>query len=426
MNKTTTPKAEGVASANPNKVGGKSTSLWRQWWFWLLMLAVAGGGYYFFTKPEATQQQSGKSGRGGLDRPIPVSGVAAKLADVDVYLNGLGTVTPMNVTVRARVDGQLMRVLFREGQMVKAGDLLAEIDPRPFQVQLTQAEGQLARDQALLKNAQLDLERYRTLFAQDSIAKQQVDTQAALVRQYEGTIKADQGQIESAKLQLTYSRITAPISGRLGLRQIDPGNIVHATDQNGLVVIAQLQPVDVVFAVPEDSVPSVMKKLRANEKLPVDAYDRDGQKKLASGLLLTADNQIDATTGTIKLKARFQNDDDSLFSNQFVNARMLVDVRRGTTVIPSAAIQRGTQGTYVYLAKPDKTVTVRVVKLGPVQGEKTAIDTGLSPGDMVVVDGTDKLREGAKVELVTKEAGVPKAGEQLRQRSGRRNAGGEK
>ena len=404
--------------------------LLRLWWLWLLIAAIAAGAYFYFehhTETPSAPSPSGKTRGGGADRSLPVTGVAAKSADVAVYINGLGTVTPTNtVTVRARVDGQLMRVLFREGQAVKAGDLLAEIDPRPYQVQLMQAEGQLARDQAQLKNAQLDLERYRALFEQDSVAKQQLDTQAALVRQYEGTIKADMGQIENAKLQLTYARVTAPISGRLGLRQVDTGNIVHASDQNGLVVITQLQPITTIFSIPEDSLPVVMKKLGAGEKLPVDAYDREGKKKLASGVLLTVDNQIDATTGSVKLKAQFQNEDYSLFSNQFVNARMLIDVQRGATVIPSAAIQRGTQGTFVYVVNADKTVAVRPVKIGPSQGDNIAIDTGIAPGEVVVVDGTDKLRNGAKVELITKEARMPQPGNgQPNGRSGKRH-GGEK
>jgi multidrug efflux system membrane fusion protein len=311
--------------------------------------------------------------------------------------------------------------MFREGQMVKQGELLAQIDPRPYQVQLAQAEGTMARDQALLKNAQADLDRYRTLFEQDSIAKQQLDTQASLVRQYEGAIKADQAQIDSAKLQLTYSRITAPIGGRLGLRQVDPGNIVHASDTNGIVVITQLQPVTVVYTLPEDNISAVMKQLHAGQKLTVDAYDRAGRTKLASGMLLTVDNQIDPATGTIKLKAQFANDDSSLFPNQFVNARMLLDVMREIILIPSAAVQRGTQGTFVYVVRDDQSVTVRTVKLGPTEGETAAIESGLSAGEIVVVDGTDKLRDGAKVEVGERNAaaappdgGTPKHGKRRR------------
>jgi len=336
---------------------------------------------------------------------MPVVAAPATTGSIDVTLTALGTVTPRNiVTVRSRVDGQLMRVAIGEGQMVKAGDLLAEIDPRPFQVQLTQATGQMARDEALLKNAQLDLERYRTLLGQDSISKQQVDTQESLVRQYQGAVESDRGQIENAKLQITYSRITAPIAGRVGLRQVDPGNIIHASDSNGLIVITQLQPITVVFTIPEDNVPQVMKRMQAGESIPVEAFSRDLRTKLGTGKLVTLDNQIDTATGTLKLKAEFPNADNALFPNQFVNVRMLVETRPDVTLVPSAGIQRGAPGTFVYLVKNDQTVTVKAVKLGPVQGETTAIESGIAAGDRVVVDGADKLREGAKVELISPES----------------------
>jgi multidrug efflux system membrane fusion protein len=385
----------------------------RTWWIGLLLLALAGAAVYFYVvAPRHAQQNvvgkaSGRRGGPGA-QTMPVVAAAAKVGDIDVYLNGLGTVVPLNtVTVKSRVDGQLMRILFREGQVVQQGQLLAEIDPRPFEVQLTQAEGQYARDQALLKNAQVDLERYQTLFKQDSIAKQQLDTQAALVRQYEGALKVDHGQVESAKLQLTYAHVTAPASGRIGLRQVDQGNIVHASDPNGIVVITQLQPITAVFSIPEDNIPVVMQKLRAGSKLPVDAYDRSQTTKLATGNLLTVDNQIDPATGTVKLKAQFSNDDFSLFPNQFVNTRLLVDVKHGLTIVPTAAIQRGTQGTFVYVVNADHTVSVRPVKLGPSQADETSVDSGIKPGELVVVDGADKLREGAKVELATREGIAP-------------------
>ena len=300
----------------------------RRGWLWLLLaIALAAGVYGYFMRSAAVPEAStGKRGAGAAGRAVPVMTEVARKGDVSVYLDGLGTVSALNtVTVRPRVDGQLMKVLFVEGQWVKAGEVLAEIDPRPFQVQLAQAQGQMARDQALLKNAKIDLERFRTLYAQDSIAKQELDTQAALVRQYEAAIKVDQAQIDSAKLQLTYARVTAPISGRVGLRQVDPGNVVHATDTAGLVVITQLQPAAVIFPLPQDSLPQVLKKLSAGEKLPVDAYDREGKLKLDSGRLLTTDNEIDPATGTVKLKAQFPNTEGTLFPNQFVNVRMLVE-----------------------------------------------------------------------------------------------------
>jgi multidrug efflux system membrane fusion protein len=390
----------------------------RRGWIWLIvfgLIAACAAGYWYFLMPnaapaEGAQRTGGRpggpgGGPGASGRSTPVVVAPAKKGDVGVYLSGLGSVVPIaTVTVKSRIDGQLMKVLFREGQVVRAGDLLAEIDPRPFQVQFDQAEGQMAKDQALLKNARIDAERYRVLFEQDSVARQQLDTQQSLVRQYEGTVKVDQAAIDNAKLQLTYSRITAPISGRLGLRQTDPGNMVRAGDTNGLVVITQLQPIGAVFTIPEDHLPPVMKKLRAGEKLAVDAYDRADKVKLASGTLLTVDNQIDPATGTVKLKAQFANDEMALFPNQFANVRMLLDVKRDAILVPVAAIQRGTPGTFVYVVKPDNTVTVRVVKTGPVQGEAISIEEGLAQGEMVVVDGADKLREGAKVEAVGKGA----------------------
>ena len=395
----------------------------RGWlWFTLIVVLVALGVAFLVLRP-APQNADGarKGARGGPNapgRPTPVVAVAAKTADVNVYLNGLGSVTPLNtVAVKSRVDGQLMKVLFTEGQLVRAGEVLAEIDPRPFQVQLEQAEGQLAKDEALLKNAQVDLERYRVLFAQDSVAKQQLDTQASLVRQYEATLKVDHAAIDNARLQLAYCHITAPLAGRIGLRLVDPGNVVHASDQNGLVVITQLQPIAAIFTLPEDSLPAVMSKLRSREKLPVQAYDRAGKMRLANGVLLTVDNQIDPTTGTVKLKAQFANADNQLFPNQFVNLRMLVDVKRGATVVPSAAIQRGTPGTFVYVVKPDRTVTVRKVELGPVDGDNVSVE-GVAPGEPVVVDGADRLREGATVILPGEEPQDPPAGADFKRGQG--------
>jgi multidrug efflux system membrane fusion protein len=402
--------------AGPN-LSNKRGWLRRRWGWWAGAIAIcvlAAGAYIFFAKSGQAQSGTAKSGQaqstGGKPgqnagaRSVPVAATAAKTGDVGVYLSGLGSVTPLNtVTVKSRVDGQLMRVLFREGQLVRAGDLLAEIDPRPFQVQLDQAQGQLERDQALLKNARLDLERYKVLVDQDSIPKQQLDTQGSLVTQYEGAVKVDQSAIDNAKLQIIYSRITAPISGRLGLRLVDAGNMVHATDTTGLVVITQLQPITVIFTIPEDSLPQVLKKLRAGEKLTVDAYDREQKVKLATGSLLTVDNQIDQTTGTVRLKAIFDNDDAALFPNQFVNARLLLDVKKGAVVVPSVAIQRGTQGAFVYVIDQEQTAAARPVKVGATQGDDASVE-GVKPGEMVVVDGADKLRDGAKVEIQTGEA----------------------
>lgn len=383
----------------------------RRWsvWVWLIAIVAAGAAAYFTYQrfwssqaPAPAASPAAKSGPGALKGggPIPVVAATARKGDVDIYINGLGTVTPLRtVTVRSRVEGQLMRVHFQEGQVVKEGQLLAEIDPRPFEVLLKQAEGQIARDQALLANARLDVERYRTLLAQDSIAKQQVDAQESLVRQYEGVVRSDQSQVESARLQLTYSRITAPISGRTGLRLVDPGNIVRGGDATGIVVITQVTPIAVLFTVPQDALPAVIKRMQSGDTLPVEAWDREQKARLGSGSLMAVDNLVDTATGTVKLKASFANEDSALFPNQFVNVRMKLDTAVEQTIIPSAAIQRGGQGMFVYVVKDDDTVTARAVKLGPIDGQRVAIAGGLMPGERVVVDGIDRLREGARVEV---------------------------
>jgi len=377
-------------------------TLLKRWVLGLFVACVfAVVGYALLTKSDETPLRAAGQGQNPqATRTMPVVIAAAKTDDIGIYLNGLGSVIPLNtVTVKSRVDGQLMQIRFKEGQTVHAGDLLAEIDPRPFQVQLTQAEGQMARDRSQLKNAQLDLERYRGLLQQGFIPKQQLDTQEALVRQLEGMVQSDQGQIDNAKLQITYSRITAPINGRIGLRLVDQGNLVRANDTNGLLVITQLQPIAVVFTIAEDSLPVVLDKLKTGEALPVEAFDREQKRKLAAGTLLTVDNQIDPNTGTVRLKAVFPNDDGELFPNQFVNARLLLDVKRGATIVPSAAVQRGPKGTFVYVVSADRTVGVRPVTIGITHPEEVSVDAGLAPEELVVVDGTEKLREGTKVEV---------------------------
>jgi RND family efflux transporter, MFP subunit len=385
----------------------------RSRWFWLvIVVCIVAAVYKIFLMQTATQAVARAKAQNDAQRPLPVVAVAARKADMDVNLRGLGTVIPVNtVTVRSQVSGQLLQVHFKEGQIVEAGTLLAEIDPRPFEVQLMQAEGQLARDEALLRNAESDLVRYKLLLSQDSIADQQVTTQASLVQQYKGAIKIDQGQIANAKLQLTYSRVIAPISGRIGLRLVDQGNMIQSNDVNGMAVITQLQPVTVVFSVPQDNLPAIMKRLRTGEVLPVDAYSQDGKAILAKGTLLAVDNQIDTTTGTVKLKAKFDNKNNGLFANQFVNVVMKVDILSGATVMPTAAIQRGSIGTFAYVVKEDKSVDVRPLQLGPTEGENVAVLSGLAPGEIVVVVGGDKLREGTKVAIVTNgAAGTPAQG----------------
>jgi len=367
------------------------------------LLLVGISAFWFYNKLADQTGKPGFSKRGSGDgKPLPVQAAIAKSGDIDVFINALGTVTARNTaTVKARVDGQLVRITFREGYAVKEGEILAYIDPRPFQVQLDQANGQLIRDQALLANAKLDLERYRGLLAKDSIAKQQVDTQEALVRQDEGVVLLDRAQVENAQLQLDFTHITAPVSGRLGLRQVDVGNAIHGSDASGLVVITETQPIHVIFAIPADNIAAVLARLRTGEALSVDALDRDGKTKLATGKLLTVDNQIDVATGTVRLKAEFANTDDKLFPNQFVNARLRVDTRHNAILMPVAAIQRGTQGIFVYVVGQDQAVAIRPVTLGPVSGDIVATEKGLASGEQVVTDGADKLREGAKVEVTT-------------------------
>jgi multidrug efflux system membrane fusion protein len=386
-----------------------------RWWVRLayyVFLAAAGTGIYFawphiypHVKPWVDKYLPNKSAVVAKKErpPIPVVTAPVRQGDMEMHLNGLGTVTAFNtVTLRCRVDGELIKVLFTEGQMVQQGELLAEIDPRPYEAQLTQAEGQLAKDQAMLKVAQLDFDRYSSLAATKSITQQQLDQQTALVKQNQGAIKVDQGQIDNIKLQLNYCQITAPITGRIGLRLVDRGNIVRANDVNGLAVITQLQPIAVIFTIPQDDISAVQQQLRSGETLTVDAYDRDFNIKLAAGTLLAIDNQVDATTGTVKLKAVFKNEDNMLFPNQFVNARLGVSTMRNVIISPAAALQRGPDSTFVYLVKPDSTVELRKVEVGATEGDQSTILSGLSPGELVVTDGVDKLLPGAKVTVPAK------------------------
>ncbi|MBZ5615687.1 MAG: MdtA/MuxA family multidrug efflux RND transporter periplasmic adaptor subunit [Acidobacteriia bacterium] len=367
-------------------------------WRWMqlsgtLLLLLAFGGCQTADSPK------GKNALAATTRAVPVAVASAVEQDMPVYLTGLGSVTAYNtVSVKSRVDGQLIQVNFREGQQVNKGDLLILIDPRPYQVQLASAQAQLYKDQAQLRDAQLNYQRFKDLLQQSgAMSQQQVDTQKAMADQFEGAVRADQAAIDNAKLQLVYCHITAPVSGHIGLRLVDAGNIVHASDANPMLVITQLQPISVIFTLPEDSLPAVVKRMKQGT-LKVDAYDRDDKNKLATGTLLTIDNQIDQTTGTDRLKATFDNKDGVLFPNQFVNIHLLLDVRKNSTIVPSVAVQRGPQGSFVYVVKADKTVEARTVTVALTQSNQSAIGSGLQVGEVVVTDGQDKLQNGAKVE----------------------------
>ena len=361
-----------------------------------LVLILSGCGK---TSADSKQKGGGKGGQNRGQMVIPVAVAKADVRDLPIILSGLGSVEAYNtVTVKSRIDGQLVQVAFKEGQEVKEGDLLAEIDPRPYQVALAQAEATLFKDQSALKDAKVNLERFQQLYKDGVIPKQQLDTQDSLVGQLEGAVRADQAQVDNVKLNLAYTRITAPVSGRVGLRQVDIGNMVHAADPNGLLIITQLQPISVIFNLPQDELPTVSQHMNKG-RLSVDAYSRDDQTKLATGSLLTIDNQIDTTTGTGKLKAVFDNHDRSLWPNQFVNVHLLLEVRKNNTVVPAAAVQRGPQGTYVFAIKPDKTAEMRPVTVAFSQGNFSAISQGVSQGDLVVTDGQDKLQPGTRVEI---------------------------
>ena len=375
----------------------------RRRWVWVLVLVLLGVVVFYLHKKRnvgkpGTMPSPTASARVRGFGAIPVVAVRAQKGNIGVYFPALGTVTPIyTVAVKSRVDGQMMEVHYKEGDLVHEGDLLVEIDPRPYQVQLTQAEGQLIKDQALLSNARIDLDRYQTLLAQEAVPEQQLATQKALVEQYGGALKTDQGQIDSAKLNLVYCHITAPITGQVGLRLVDPGNIVHANDSNALLVITQIQPISVIFTLNEDQLPIVLQKLRGGQRLKVDAYDRNKATKLATGWLTTVDNQIDPSTGMLRLRATFNNSANVLFPNQFVNVRLLVEEKHEVTLAPTAVIQRNSQRTYVYVVKPDSTVTVKPVTVGTTEADESEITAGLNPGEVLVMTGVDKLQEGAKV-----------------------------
>jgi len=394
------PPPAGTPGSGTNPTEANPVPHKRRWPYVVIAVVVLVALFFWLhgRGASSTATTAAKGGKNGAAAVTPVVSTTAQTGNIGVYVTGLGAITPIfTVTVKSRVDGQLMSVAFKEGDLVKQGDPLIEIDPRPYEAVVEQVQGQLIRDQALLANANVDLARYQNLVKTNAIPEQQYATQKALVEQYQGTVKNDQGLLDAAKLNVTYCHIASPLTGVVGLRLVDPGNIVHSTDSNGMIVIAQIQPISVIFPISEDQLPPVLQKIRAGNKLPVDAWDRELKNKIASGTLTNMDNEIDQTTGTVKLRATFDNQNRSLFPNQFVNARLLQQEKTGVTLLPSAAIQRNTNDTYVYLIKPDNTVTIRTIKVGTTEGDQSEITSGLSPGDKVVMTGVDKLQEGSKV-----------------------------
>jgi multidrug efflux system membrane fusion protein len=371
---------------------------------WLLLLGLVIGVIIWWV---LQHRQAANTGRFTSTGPMPVGTATVEKGDMPIVDNALGTVTPLaTVTVQTQINGQLIEVGFQEGQLVNQGDFLAQIDPRPYQVALEQAEGQLAKDQAALADAELDLARYKKLVAQNAIASQTLDTQAATVAQDKGTVQTDQAQVDAQKLNLTYCHIISPVAGRVGLRQVDPGNYIQTSSATGIVVVTQVQPISVIFTLPEDSLQAVLKQVHAGQTLQATAFDRTGNTQIEVGQLSTIDNQIDTTTGTVKLRATFANKGFDLFPNQFVNIKLKVDTLQGTSLVPDAAIQRGAPGTFVYLVKPDNTVTAQPVTLGPDNGQKVAVTKGLEPGQVVVTDGADRLKDGAQI-TVTENGAQP-------------------
>ena len=396
----TEQQANSADSRNPGQHTTENASTHKsRWWIWLIVAVLILGGLAWWQLRGATPAAKAGGDPASAARAVLVSTAAAHQGDIGIYLNALGTVTPVyTVTVTSRVQGEITNVYYNEGQMVQKGDPLIEIDPRPYQASLTQVEGQLAHDTAVLNEAKIDLERYQQAFNRNAIAKQQLDDQQQVVLQDEGTVKNDEGQLANAKVNLAYTHITAPIAGRVGLRLIDPGNNVQANSATALVVITQLQPITVIFSIAEDHLSQIQEQLRKGKKLPVDAFDRAGNTKLASGTLLTLDNVIDATTGTLKLKAIFDNRDGALFANQFVNVKLLVDTQHNVTLIPAPAIQRSAQGAFVYVIITDQTASMRTITPGTTDGSVTAVQ-GLEPQEVVAINGFDKLQDGAKVTI---------------------------
>ena len=400
-----TEQRDNGTNSNPSGqfITEKSPRPSSRWWIWLIVAALILVGVAWWQRRGATPEA--KTSGDPAARSVMVTTAAAQQGDIGIYLKALGTVTPVyTVTVTSRVQGEITQVYYREGQMVQKGDPLIEIDPRPYQALVTQVQGQLAHDQAVLNEAKIDLERYQQAFNRNAIAKQQLDDQQQVVLQDEGTVKNDEGQLANARVNLEYTHITAPIAGRVGLRLVDPGNIVQANSNTALVVITQLQPITVIFSIAEDHLSQIQQQLRKGKKLPVDAFDREESTKLASGTLLTLDNVIDTTTGTLKLKAIFDNKDGALFASQFVNVKLLVDTQHNATLIPAPAIQRNALGAFVYVIKSDQTASMRTITVGATDGSVTAVQ-GVEPQEVVAINGFDKLLDGAKVSIRTPRTG---------------------
>ncbi|MGH9746436.1 MAG: efflux RND transporter periplasmic adaptor subunit [Candidatus Acidiferrales bacterium] len=398
-NTTTTAVPNPPSSSSPeHRYSSRHDEPKSHWWVWFLLVVLVIGGIIYYRHYQAAKDAAAKAASAKQVRPIPIVAATARKGDIGVYVEALGAVTPVyTVNVTSRVQGQVMNVFYREGQMVRKGDPLLEIDPRPFQAALTQVEGQLEHDEAVLAEARIDLDRYQAAFSRNAIAKQQLDDQTQIVKQDEGTVKNDQGQVANAQVNLAYTHITSPIDGRVGLRLVDPGNMVQANGTTPLVVVTQLTPITVIFSVAEDYLAQIQQQLRHGSKLRVDALDRAQEKKIAQGTLLTLDNQIDTTTGTVKLRAMFPNTDDALFPNQFVNARLLVETKPDQTLVPTQGIQRNAQGPFVYLIK-DQKAAMRTIKVGTTDGDTTSVE-GIQPGDVIAVNGFDKLQDGSPVTI---------------------------